>query len=153
MFPVSLSGSVRIANAHARAQAAAARIVDMLDEKADTGARAQGSEVVFERVPLFGMSRTNILGPFNAGSFQVETEDTALRVRYRLSTMRLLLFVTGAVGAIAGFDAWIRLAHHEDWREAVWVFAAGWLWLFGMNYVIAAIRIPLWLKRELRNLA
>jgi hypothetical protein len=135
------------------AQAAAERIADMLDETADTGARVEGTEVVFGPVALSGMGRGNILVPFDSGRFSVEVEGEALRVRYRLSTVRLMLIVTGVLAAFGVLFILGKTLRHEDWHDAVRFFAFGWPWLFGMNYLTGAVRIPLWLKRGLRDLA
>jgi hypothetical protein len=155
MFPVSVSGSIRVRNLGNPApfvKPATERIVDMLDAAYASDVWPEDAEVRF-KTAFFGRgSNWNILAPFNSGTLTIEPEDTSLRVRYRLSTVRMLLFVTAAVGLISAIPAWQELSRGEGLQKAAEIFSAGWLWLFGMNYLIGMIRIPIWLKRGLRNI-
>ncbi len=92
----------------------------------------------------------NILVPFNSGTFRVEAEDTSARVHYRLSTVRILVAITAVLGLLLGIM--IAGSFRHDWLSAAKMLGLGWLWLFGMNYLIGTIRIPIWLKRGLRKI-
>ncbi len=151
VFPVSVSGVVRVQGVGADVHATAERIADMLDEAAQTEAKVEGNEVRFKKVVMTGGSSWKILVPFNGGRFQVELEGMSIRVRYSLSTVHMLLIVTVLMGALAAWVGWTERTHGADGHVAAEMFVGGWLWLFGMNYLTAVIRIPLWLKRGLKK--
>ena len=158
MFPIDASGSIRLGglgNPMPFVKPVTERIVDMLDERGASEVWTEGNTVHFRRALFAGGpgGNLNILLPFNSGAFSVEMEDLSLRVRYRLSTLRLMLIVTGMVTILFGFMISSNLKGGENWQSAAGVAGIGWLWLFGMNYLTGMIRIPFWLKRGLNNTA
>src|SRR3569832_1686009 len=159
MFTIDVSGSIRLRNLTNPARdikPVAERIVDMLDHVGASEVWHEQDIVRFKR-GLFsrgGWSGSwNILVPFDSGSLRIETEDTALRVRYRFSTVRMMLIITGMMAVLFALGLQHKINHPTDWQVTLKFAGIGWLWLFGMNYLIGMIRVPLWLKRGLRNAA
>jgi hypothetical protein len=158
MFPIDVSGSIRLrdlGNPMPFVKPVAERIVDMLDEACASEVWRDGNTVRFKRAFLASGpgGNWNILVPFNSGTLRIEIEDMSLRVCYRLSTLRMMLVVTGLVTILFGFVIFSNVKHEGDWRSAAMIAGFGWLWLFGMNYLTGMIRIPFWLKRGLKNTA
>src|ERR1700733_10126720 len=138
MFPIDISGSIRLrdlGNPAPFAGPVRERIVDLLDEANASGVSAEGDAVEFKTKLFDGPGRYHPLAPFDAGTFLIEAEDTALRIRYRLSTMRILLIVSVFAAAIFLAAELSNSSRGGPWRPAE-IAATGWLWLFGMNYLI-----------------
>ena len=158
MFPIDISGSIHLrglSNPTHSVKPVTERIVDVLDEAGASEVWTEGDTVRFKRGFFAGGpgGRWNILVQFNSGTLRIETEDTALRVHYRLSTVQLLLVISGMMAVLFGIALYGSLKHGGDWHSAAKIAGIGWLWLFGMNYITGATRIPFWLKRELKNIA
>ncbi len=157
MFPIDVSGSIRLrdlANPSNSIKPVADRIVAMLDEAGASEVWLEQNVVRFKR-GLFGggvwSTGWNILAPFDSGTIRLDTEDTSLRVRYRWSTIRMMLIVTGLMAVVLVPSVQHNVKHPVDWQLAIKFAGLGWLWLFGMNYLIGMIRVPLWIKRELKE--
>lgn len=120
MFPISLTGSVRVPQ-RPDTTVAAEKIARWLDGTEATAVETGPGWVRFE-APLAGTLRS--IGPFDSGIFRLEIEDVAPRV---VSALVAGLVVAGLLLSKRGMD----------WRFGVELFAAGWLWLFGMNYLMA----------------
>ena len=71
-------------------------------------------------------------------------------LRYRLSTARLAL--TG-LAVLAGLLALVHARELSIPDDIVWFFPVGWLWIVGMNYVIALFRANRFLEKSLRRAA
>jgi|SRR5580698_4430020 hypothetical protein len=158
MFPINISGSIRLrglGNPAPFIKSVRERLVDMLDAAGAAEVSSEDDAVRFKTAFFPGGpgGNWNILAPFNAGTLQIEAEDMSLRVHYRMSTVRMLLAITGILTLLT--SAWIiaNLSSAGTWLEAVKIASLAWLWMFGLNYIIAMIRTPLWLKRELKGVA
>jgi hypothetical protein len=137
LFPFTVSGSVRIAAEKSLVNlpaAVAVRIEEMLDSVDATSVTINGPNVRFTTRLFRLVWNWNILVPFDRGDICVEAKANFLTVRYRLSTGRMLLIVTTMI-----------------LRQNGPFLAVAWIWLFGMNYLIGAIRFPMWLRSGLRN--
>jgi len=155
MFPVSVTGSIRLKlgapPSDRTVKAVVDRIVDMLDAASATEAWTENNQVRF-KVSIFRLIwNWNILVPFNAGRFVVVPEDLSLVVRYSLSVLRMFLFVTLILAALLVFFFWQSTDRMEALRTDLPGLGLAWLWLFGVNYLITMIRMPLWLRRGLRR--
>ena len=91
----------------------------------------------------------NILVPFGSGSIAVVSHGAEFLVSYRLSTVQMLVTVTGMI-CLMGLMIFSETMN--AWYEILLVLGGGWLWLFGMNYLIAIVRFPAWLRRGLKKI-
>lgn len=141
-FPFGLSGSIRLRNIpspDSLVKPAIDRIEDMLDDAGATFVDCEGSEVQFKAGLFRQVWNWNILVPFGSGRIRIETHASSLLLKYRLSTIEMLVAVIAMLGLV-----WL-IAPKLPFSDLVFI----WLWLFGMNYLIAAVRFPLWLQRGL----
>jgi hypothetical protein len=60
-----------------------------------------------------------------------------------------MFFVVLGMLGLAAFVVW----NGNNISAVMFLLIAGWAWLFGMNYLIAAIRFPIWLRSGLRSLS
>ena len=118
----------------------------MLEAAHATDVFVEGGEVRFTSSLFSPGWNWAILVPFEKGTISTIPAGKSVRVIYRLSTMRMLLIVTVAMLALG---ATVFFGSSKN-QPPLLLFAIGWLWLFGMNYLIAAIRVPIWLKLGLR---
>lgn len=79
---------------------------------------------------------TNLLVPIDSGAINAEVDGDAVKVAYRLNTVRLCLMAT----AIAVSGVVVALSGGLDLATAAGVGSVAWLWLFGANYLIALMR-------------
>jgi hypothetical protein len=150
VFPISINGSIRLrdlGNPTPYAARVRERLADLLDGANAYDVAAEGDAVRFRIAFFGGAGRYHALAPIDHGTFAIEIEDTALRIRYRLSTLRLMIVISAALALLFG------LAMSDKHAPGFWFAGLGWLWVFGLNYLFAAIRIPFWLKRELKGVA
>jgi len=155
VFPVSISGSIHLkldaAPSEMTAKVAVDRIVDMLDLAGAAGVRTEGNRVLFWVGWFRPVWNWNILVPFNSGHIEVWSRGKALSVSYTLSVLRMFLVVTLLLAALMTFVVLGKADPMAQVQATLpWVGVA-WLWLFGLNYLIATIRFPLWLRRGMRK--
>jgi hypothetical protein len=86
----------------------------------------------------------NVLAPIGSGYLIATAKENSIAVRYQLSMVQLLLFVT-AVAVVFAIPSAVR------GRLDFFPFLL-WLWLFGMNYVITLFRFPYWLLTGLEDM-
>jgi len=89
----------------------------------------------------------NILVPFDCGTIEVEDQGAVFNVKFRASTFRMLKLT---FGMSIGFAIFAFVGGAPP-RIPALMFVMAWIWLFGGNYVLAAIRFPLWLRRALKR--
>jgi hypothetical protein len=159
-FPLSNEGTVVIDTA-IYPELSPAVIVDrlrgmLMDAKASDVSTVVDT-VEFKNVFFRLVWNWNILVPYEAGSFSVAAQGRGLEVRYDLSTRRMLRTVSGLVGFFAAIfvaglvvplatgEAGASETMQEIPNFAI-LFVIAWLWLFGMNYIVAKMRMPSWLK-------
>jgi hypothetical protein len=152
-FPLSITGSVTVPKDDTdfvTVPNLAQGIEKLLSEAKATSVARDGNSITFTAGFFRFVINWNILVPFGSGKLEVEDEGHRIRVRYAARTVPLLVFTSSVFCAIA---IWMSLAElragtFPAWA-LLWVFGVFWVWLFGMNYVIAMIRFPFWLKRGL----
>lgn len=149
-FPTSINGTILIAtradpeNSIAPVRAA---YKDWLVSNRASSIEATPLGLSF-RAGIFRLvGNWNILGPISSGEIDVAADGLQLKVAYRLrctevlvvaSVMAAFLFVVAAIGT---GKLLIALA----------ISALGFAWLFGMNYLIAYLRLSRALSRLARN--
>ena len=160
-FPVSIDGTISLKEYSTTPALVAAQIQEMLESAHASEISVRGTEVLFVKNLMQPMWSTTILLPFDSGQFAIEARDGGLVVHYRLSTRRNMRVVTamlGIFGTIAAvslgvsavFGTWDGPQEIMDVALSIAPAMAGmWLWLVGMNYLIAKIRTPFWLRSEL----
>jgi hypothetical protein len=90
---------------------------------------------------------TNLLCPIDSGAITAEVDGDAIKVSYRLRTVRLCIMTTGmALAAVV-----VVLSVSLDVMTAAGIGVLAWLWLFGGNYAIAWVRFRGFVKRSVRE--
>jgi hypothetical protein len=114
--------------------------------RASTIAR-EGSCVLFY-VRFFRLvMNTNLLVPIDSGAINAELDGAAIKVSYRLRTVRFCIMTTAmALAAVA-----VTLSASLDLHTAIGIGFLAWLWLFGANYVIALVRFRAFATRSVRE--
>jgi hypothetical protein len=158
-FPIGIEGTISLHEYGISPAQVAGQIREMLEAAQASEISVRGSEVLFKKSLLRPRWRTTVLLPFDSGRFTIETPDGGLAVRYRLSTRRNTRIVTaliGVFGAVSAVPLGISAMSGtglqelpEDVLATVLSLAAMWLWLAGLNYLMAKIRTPFWLRSEL----
>jgi hypothetical protein len=122
----------------------------MLAEEGVGTVSTRGAEVSFAMDFFNDVSRWSVLTVVDSGALTVEPEAMLLCVRYRFGLQRVLVMVTGILLA---FFAFVGVAEKLGLLRTFELGGFGWLWLFGMNYLTAAVRAPFWLRSRLRGLS
>jgi len=162
-FPVSIDGSIIIDSSiypEITAAVVAPRLRAMLVEAKASHVEIVGDDVQFRNYFLWPVWNWNILVPYEAGRFTVARGADGLEVQYELNTRRLLKVVTAIVGLMGAFFLVGVVAstlsddpNAQDMAGSLPVLAVlllgFWLWLFGMNYLIARFRVRPWLRSGL----
>lgn len=142
MFPFSVDGRTRLQSSQDDGQVLKA-LQARLDTAGASWSTIRGDAVIF-RVGFFHMrGNWNILVPYDRGEIRIVRQQGEAWLAYRNSTRRMLATVTG----MAVFIALCLGASQTDPVFGLMMFGAAWLWLFGLNYLIAAARFGGWLSR------
>jgi hypothetical protein len=137
-FPLSVDGCIRGA---ANDAASAARAVEQLlrDTKASTIA-VHGHEIEFG-VRFFRLvSNWNLLVPIDSGRVVVHEREHAIEVEYHISLRRWFFVATGTVVIAYCVGRFLAVEPSGGFPLPPLVFL--WLFLFPLNYFIAALRFP-----------
>jgi len=121
----------------------------MLDDALASNVSIEGKIVRFTVALWRPTGNWNLLVPFNAGELEIETAIDGVWVRYKFSTVRMLLVVTAKVGGLLALVVAFNRDMMNNLQTIATIFGFGWFWLFGMNYLTGMIRVPLWLRRGL----
>ncbi|MBV9989693.1 MAG: hypothetical protein JOZ72_00235 [Alphaproteobacteria bacterium] len=146
MFPVGIEGSIRLSNAGADPAPTLERIAILLDEAGETRIVNDGTVLRFDKSI---MKHGGPIWLSSGGRFEVRSEGGAQRVVFSLRTVRTALLIAVAAGVPASFSLWNL---RDEPTKALVILLAGWLWVFGINYLVASVYVRLWLRRGLRNL-
>ena len=144
-FPISINGSVRlrVTSPDTLIPRVTEEIDALLSGELAKAVDVDGSSVSF-RAGMFRMvPGWNILAPIGSGRLIAEASESAIVVRYHLSLVQSLLFVTAATLLFA--------APAVAAGQFVIYPIVMWLWLFGMNYVLTLFRFPNWLRTGLET--
>jgi hypothetical protein len=156
VFPVSIGGSIRLRRLPATEDAVErviSRIETLLDDASASSVVTEGSCVAFT-AGLFGrgMWNWNILLPFGSGRLWVERRKASLTVKYRFSTVQMLLIVTAMMALVVLLAFPAQPDPGKALAKTLNFAAIGWLWLFGANYLVAMARVPIWLRLGLQKI-
>ena len=137
-FPLSVDGCIRAAATDA---AGAARAVEQLlrDTKASTIA-VHGHQIDFG-VRFFRLvSNWNLLVPIDSGRVVVHERERAVEVEYHISLRRWFFVATSTVVIAFCVGRFFAIDPPGGFPLPFLVFL--WLFLFPLNYFIAALRFP-----------
>ena len=142
MFPISLEGSI---DTHSispeQVNAVTERLVSALNRARASSVVCDGNTVTFRGGMFRLVFNWNVLVPVSRGTITISSGSRDA-VRFNLSCVEMLV-VTTVMAICAGFVI-------PSGQPALFRFGAPvlmWLWLFGMNYVIAAYRLPAFIRR------
>ncbi|HEY1934839.1 MAG TPA: hypothetical protein VGG99_22770 [Acetobacteraceae bacterium] len=149
-FPVSITGVIRLSRdvvGGASIDRIAVRIEDLLDAAAAKAVIRRDSSVAFTAGVFRAVFSSNVLVSLDSGTLDIEDAGDEIRVTYHASTVQMLIVVTAMLFLMGTLMLCLGLPR----LVAVWVLLIGWLWLFGMNYLITSIRFPRWLRHGLQR--
>lgn len=153
MFPLSIKGSVRLKFggevSDRRLKALAQRIGKMLRDAAASPVACDANRVEFACALFQTVWPWKILFPFEAGTLEVRPDLKAIRVRYELSTARLMTF-TGAIAGLFGIGL-LGVSESVGPVMLAMVLGLAWITLFLLLYVVTVIRFPHWIRKGLRD--
>lgn len=114
--------------------------------RASTVAR-EGSCVLFYVRFLRLVMNTNLLISVDSGAIAAEVDGAAMKISYRLRTVRLCAIVTAMAlcGAVAIYSV------DRDVVRAAGIGLLVWSWLFGANYLITLLRFRWFVKECVRD--
>ncbi len=142
MFPFSVDGRVRLEGARNDDQILKG-VQDRLDATGAAWSAIRDGVVIFRMTLNQTGGRWNILAPYERGEIRIVRQQGGSWLTYRNSVRRMLAITTGlslAFGLLAGVTG-------QNLVFGVAIWGAAWLWLFGMNYLVAAARFGGWLAR------
>ena len=145
MFPTSISGTVELPVLTPEQTPALVSALNIALE----GARAfdisrTGNAITFRGGIFRFVSNLNVLVPVSSGVIEVRPGAPGTIV-FRFSCMQLLIIVT-VMALLTGFV----IPSNQPLAFKLGMPALMWLWLFGMNYLIAKIRLPAFIRRLTR---
>jgi hypothetical protein len=149
-FPVSITGVIRFSRdavGGAPIDRIAVRIEDLLDAAVAKTVIRRGNSVAFTAGVFRAVLSSNVLVCLDSGTFDIEDADDEIKITYHASTVQMLIVVTAMLFLMGALMLCLGLPR----LVAVWLLPIGWLWLFGMNYLITSIRFPRWLRRGLQR--
>lgn len=127
IFPLGLAGTVRVpraAAAQGNVEPAVHRIMGMLKEMQMTSIANNGNEIDFT-APLFQPgSNWHTIIQFGSGRISVEPRDGELAIKYRLSSVKMLIGIGLMVGALGLFSVAAGNSHFD--RELLVSLSIGW---------------------------
>lgn len=148
MFPTSISGKHKITIiSQAEADLILNRLQDALWEARATDLHRNNNTLYFQGGMLrFSFHASwNILNPVDTCRIDV-IPGVPNGVRYQFSTVQLLVMVTVA---IILFSIVIAFHPEESFLASPIAPIAGWAWLFGMNYILAAVSLRKFISNAL----
>lgn len=135
MFPTSFEGTIRLeALEPAQVDMILYNIEQALRIEEATSITRAANKICF-RVGIFRLvSGGNPLNQVTHGEIEVLPGPRGL-VRYRFSCVRLLILTTIVTGVMGLAARWVV------------PFVGGWLWLFGLSYLVGTYRVPRFMQR------
>lgn len=147
-LPFSISGHVLIAEV-LESSVAASRLERALDSLKAKRVSRTGTEIRFTAGIFRAVSGMNLLVPIGSGRLSIEPVGMGLSVEYKLSFTQLFLVVS--ISVLGFFGPPILSAPNLTPAEAAMLLSIAWLWLYGMNVVLAVNRFPRWIQRSLKG--
>ncbi len=138
MFPFSIKGEFYVQRLYTQDVNKVLALIELeLTRVQATDIRFEDNKVAFRGGIFRWVTNWNILGPVGYGEIEVIYGDPGV-IRYNLSCVQMLVGATFMVGIIA----WLIAVTPHSAQALVIVPIAFWLWFVGMNYLVAAIRLP-----------
>lgn len=145
MFPISFEGQIELLDfSPEQIDAVAGRVASALVRVRARNVCCDGNVVTFHGGMFRLVSSWNILAPVSHGTIEVHGGSPS-NVTYKLVCVEMLV-VTTLMVAIAGF----AIPSKAPTLFRLGAPALLWLWLFGMNYLVAMYRLPAFLRRAVR---
>ena len=146
MFPLTISGRIESASISAeQVPVLVAGLSSALARARASDVTCAGNALAF-RAGIFRLVFSwNVLVPVGSGAIQV-LAGTAGSVRYRFSCVQMLVVISIMTLSLAML---IPRTEPLAWRIGAPIVL--WLWLFGMNYMVASFRLPAFLRRALSD--
>jgi len=143
MFPMSLDGEFKLTSPELEdISAILSKVEQALRAARATNISRIGNRVVFQGGIFRLVMNWNILVPVGRGEIEIVPGKPGT-VKYGFSCVQMLILLTLMVGAMS-----VALISREGLSAHAIIFLViGWLWLFGMNYVISAVRLPRFVRR------
>jgi len=123
------------------------RLAGALERERASQVRTNDLSVEFRANFFRPVSNWNLLVPVDQGIFTVSGHAGALVIDYQLSFRRMLIVVTSITGGVAG----LMLLDPATSLQGPVLVGIGWCWLFGVNYAIACMRFPRFIRRAITN--
>lgn len=151
MFPTSIDGEFEIPEYDSTKDGALRTLLKferaLFDNKAKN-IKLVGTKLTFEGGIMRMVSNWNILVPVGYGEIEVRPGSPG-KLIYRFSTRQMLAGATG-MAALFGLLAAMGASGLASANPVV-IFLAAWAWLFGMNYLFAAYRLPRFVRSVLEG--
>lgn len=151
-FPVSLIGSFNVKTSSAPDQfvpALKTAISNWLVEKRARDITQTAQRITFKAGMFRFVWSWNPLVAISSGEIDVLGQGTDIQIAYHLRFTEAFIIVTTGIALIFGPPTWN--ASNLNAFEAFGILSFAWLWLFGMNYLFARIRVLNALKQIARQ--
>jgi hypothetical protein len=135
MFPLSIDGEIELKSSAPESDILSGLRRALAAQKANN-ISTDGRRIAFEAGVFRLVSNWNVLVPVGSGTIEI-VPGPPRRVRYAFSCRQMAAFTTAMAGVMS-----CLAAREGGAAGAVLIFAGAWAWLFGMNYIIAAFRLP-----------
>lgn len=146
MFPLAIVGRVESATIPIeQVPAIVAALKSALAQARASDVSEIGNKVTFRGGAFRSVFNWNVLVPFGSGVIEVHTGSPGT-VEFRFSCVQMFVVVT----LMVSFAAFIIPTTKPLWFR-LGAPLAMWLWLFGMNYLIAKFRLPAFVRRAVRD--
>jgi hypothetical protein len=154
-FPISITGTISLPKGTSDlrgVEEVCGQVENLLESARATVITRQDGSIAFTAGIFRFVTSWNVLVAINYGKIVVKDAGPVVRVSYFASTIEMLILTTLMLCIIS---VWVI---HNDSKgvtfpaqHPLWFAALGWFWLFGANYLLAALRFPRWLERGLRR--
>ena len=151
-FPLTKRGDVIVSSPPERPglrpEEALSRLEAALEDERPSELERHGLELRF-RVNMFRfVGKSNLLNPVDRGSFVVSEMPDGLRVSYDLSLRRMFVVATCLAILLGAFLVGVASPKPQG-RGVLAGLLYVWGGLFGVNYLISAVRFPRFIRRVL----
>jgi hypothetical protein len=154
-FPFSATGSFRVrvdGDVDDHAQKLIVVVREWLDKNHAKEVILTPDGITFKAGAGRAVSNWNILAAVGRGTIQVSSFDRHLNVLYRLDFTELVIsgsILVLPVGIVAVIGNWVleRKLQRGGIPVGVVILPMVWLWLVGMNYAVALLRVSLALRK------
>ena len=149
-FPLSIKGvvAIHIAEGMAGTTESVGRRVEKILREAKVESIVRTGSCVSFKSGIVGRGNWDLMLPIDAGSIEIIIGQSEMSLRYKLSTYKLIMILTVLMIVMIGIYVYGRGDYSAFKQTKFWILIClGWLWICGVNYGLAALRFPGWLKR------